>query len=297
MSKTISLREALRLTLLGRHSKPVIALHEFNEYLYVLYREKSFEGVPVGKIQTAEPDSRILNDALADMRHQGILLPAVDDHVWQISNRETATAQQQACALTPWSYLSYLSAMEWHGLTDRIPHVLHLTQATPASAKRLHMDYLSTRLPDLRNSLPLLPRGITPAVDIDGKALIQHKKSRFRPRPELHDSGGIRVTNTGETFLDMLREPSLCGGYTHVEDVFRERAAEFLPVIVKAVEKEGSGIDKARAGYVLEEVCGLSHRTIEKWKETVQRGGSRKLISSNPYKNVFSEVWCISLNN
>lgn len=297
MSKTISLREALRLTLLARHPKPVIALYELNEYLYALYREKNFEGVPVGKIQTAEPESRILNEALADMRHQGILLPAVDGHVWQISNREIATAQQKACALTPWSYLSYLSAMEWHGLTDRIPHVLHLTQATAAVAKRLHLDWLTSRLPGLSSSAPLLPRGITSAIDIDGKALIQHNKSRFRPRPELHGSGGIRVTNLGETFLDMLREPALCGGYAHVEEVFRERAAEFLPVIVKTVEKEGTGIDRARAGYVLEEVCGLSHRTIEKWKTTVQRGGSRRLVSSNPYIPVYSEVWCISLNN
>lgn len=83
----------------------------------------------------------------------------------------------------------------------------------------------------------------------------------------------------------------------HVQDVFKEYAAEHLPVIVKAVDKTGTGIDKARTGYLLEEVCGLTHRTIDNWKAGVQRGGSRKLVASNPYKNVYSEVWCISINN
>lgn len=297
MTKTISLRESLRLTLLNRHPKPVIALHEFNEHLYQLYQDKTYEGVPVGKIQTAEPDARILSETLSEMIHQGILLPAIDGYVWQISNRDISTAQQQVCCLTPYSHLSCLSAMEWHGLTDRIPHVLHVTQAKLSAARKLHEVYLRTRFPALKTVLPLLPRGYVPHGKIDGKTLIQHATTRYRPRPELHGSGGVRVTTLGETFLDMLRYPDLCGGYSHVEDVFRERAAEYLPVIVKTVDKEGTGIDKARTGYMLEEVCGLSHRTIEKWKDTVQRGGSRRLVSSNPYKNVFSEVWCISINN
>jgi predicted transcriptional regulator of viral defense system len=297
MIKTISLRESIRLTLLNHHPKPVIALHEFHEYIYALYREKTFDEMPVGKIKSNEPEVRILNEALSDMLHQGILLPAIEGYVWQISNRDTPTAQQQVCDLTPYSHLSYLSAMEWHGLTDRIPHVLHVTQAPLAAARKVYQAELNVRMPGVKNLSPLLPKGFTPWGPIDGKTLIQHTKTRYRSRDELHGSGGVRVTNLGETFLDMLREPDHCGGYAHVEDIFRERAAEHLPVIVRTVEKEGSGIDRARTGYMLEEVCGLSHRTIDKWKTTVQRGGSRKLVSSNPYKNVYSEVWCISLNN
>ena len=95
----------------------------------------------------------------------------------------------------------------------------------------------------------------------------------------------------------MLREPDMCGGYAHVQDIFQEYAAEHLPVIVKTVDKTGTSIDKARTGYVLEEICSLSHRTIDSWKAGVQRGGSRKLVASNPYKNEYSEVWCISINN
>lgn len=297
MNKTIALREALRLTLLNQHPKPVIALHEFNLYLYRLYRDKTFEGSRIGKIQSAEPDARVIADALSGIIGQGILSPVIPGYIWQLSNRNAATAQQIACDLTPWSHLAYLSAMEWHGITDRIPHTLHLVQAPLATSRKQQLTQLKAQFPGLQNEQPLLVRGFTPHEKIDGKELQQHTHRNYRVRAELHDSGGIRVTTLGETFLDMLREPDLCGGYAHVQDVFEEYAADNLPVIVKTVDKNGTSIDKARTGYLLEEVCGLSHRTIDSWKASVQRGGSRKLVASNPYKNTFSEVWCISINN
>lgn len=297
MNKTIPLREALRLTLLNHHPKPVIALHEFNAYLYRLYRDRMYEGRRIGKIQSTEPDVRILTDALTGIIEQGILSPVIPGHIWQLSNQNSATAQQIVCDLSPWSHLAYLSAMEWHGITDRIPNVLHIVQAPLTMARKQHLAQLKERFPGLQNEQPLLVRGFTPYEKIDGKELQQHTHLNYRQKAELHASGGIRVSTLGETFLDMLREPDLCGGYMHVQDVFQEYAAEHLPVIVKTVDKSGKGIDKARTGYLLEEVCGLTHRTIDSWKSGVQRGGSRKLVASKPYKNIYSEVWCISINN
>lgn len=297
MSKTISLREAMRLTLLNHHPKPVISLHEFNTYLYSLYRDKTFDGSRIGKIQSPEPDSRVLADNLVGIIEQGILSPVISGYVWQLSNRDAATAQQIVCNLTPWSHLAYLSAMEWHGITDRIPHVLHLIQAPLATARNQQLAQLKEKFPDLQNGQPLMVRGFTPHEKIDGKELHQHTRRNYRLRADLHASGGIRVTTIGETFLDMLREPDMCGGYAHVQDVFQEYAADNLPVIVKTVDKIGTSIDKARTGYVLEDICSLTHRTIDSWKAGVQRGGSRKLVASNPYKNEYSEVWCISINN
>ncbi|CDL80080.1 conserved hypothetical protein [Xenorhabdus cabanillasii JM26] len=297
MKKTTSLRDALRLIILNYHPKPIIALHELNMYIYMLYRDRMFDGIRIGKIQATEPDKRIMDDALEDMVNQGILSPIIPSFIWQISNKNQASAQQIACCLTPYSHLAYLSAMEWHGITDRIPHVVHLIQAPLNTARSLYQEHLLKDFPAISNMQPLMIRGFTPYEKIDGKELIFHTHRNYRKKQELHDSGGIRVSNIGETFLDMLREPDLCGGFSHVQDVFREYAGEYLPVIVKTVDKNGKGIDKARVGYLLEEVCGLTHRTIEIWKKTVQRGGSRKLIASNPYKKTYSEVWCISINN
>lgn len=296
-SNTISLREALRLILLNQHSNPVIALHEFNLYLYKLYHDRVYDGIRIGKIQSPVPDNRVADLALQDMVNQGILAPVIPGFVWQISNRNQATAQQTACCLNPYSHLAYISAMEWHGITDRIPHVVRLIQASMTAARKLHQEWLNSMLPDIKNTTALLPRKFNGDEKIDGKTLIFHTKKNYKKKSELHESGGIRVSNIGETFLDMMREPEWCGGFTHVEEVFREHAETYLPVIVKTVDRLGNGIDKARAGYLLEEVCGLKNRTIEKWKAGVQRGGSRKLIASNPYKDIFSEVWCISINN
>ncbi|SUF49555.1 Uncharacterised protein [Salmonella enterica] len=127
--------------------------------------------------------------------------------------------------------------MEWHGITDRIPHVLHIVQAPLSTARKQQLVQLRNMFPGLQNEQPLLVRGFTPYEKIDGKELHQHTHRNYKPRTELHASGGIRVSTLGETFLDMLREPDLCGGYMHVQDVFKEYAAEHLPVIVKAVDK------------------------------------------------------------
>lgn len=37
-----------------------------------------------------------------------------------------ATAKEIACSLDPFAYLSHLSAMEYHGLTDRFPKIVFM---------------------------------------------------------------------------------------------------------------------------------------------------------------------------
>ena len=106
----------------------------------------------------------------------------------------------------------------------------------------------------------------------------------------------LRVSSIGRTFFDMLRNPSLCGGIYHVLDVYEESVKRYLKVIVNELERHGSAIDKVRAGYVLEERLGLSDPCIDGWKEHIQRGGSRKLVADEPYKPVFSDNWCLSIN-
>jgi predicted transcriptional regulator of viral defense system len=94
----------------------------------------------------------------------------------------------------------------------------------------------------------------------------------------------------------MIRDPSLCGGIYHVLDVYAQNAERYLLLIVNEVQQHGSLIDKARAGYILDERLGLPHPIIEAWKASVQRGGSRKLSTKDPYMPVFSEKWDLSIN-
>ena len=106
----------------------------------------------------------------------------------------------------------------------------------------------------------------------------------------------LRVSTIGRTFLDMLREPDLCGGIYHVLDVFEEHASRHAKLIVDEIDRHGKQIDKTRAGYILAERMDLSDPRMDQWKNAVQRGGSRKLYAGNPYSSEYSEQWCLSIN-
>jgi predicted transcriptional regulator of viral defense system len=106
----------------------------------------------------------------------------------------------------------------------------------------------------------------------------------------------LRVSSIGRTFLDMLRNPELCGGMRHVIEVFEQHAETYLQLIVDEVARNGSPIDKVRAGYILDEKLRIRNETVERWAEFAQRGGSRKLDASGEYAPVWSDKWCLSLN-
>ena len=106
----------------------------------------------------------------------------------------------------------------------------------------------------------------------------------------------IRIATIGQTFLDMLQQPQLCGGMPHILGIFDEHGEFWLNEIVSSVDSSDSNLVKSRAGYILEERLGMRHEKIEMWKNSVQRGGSRKLDPTKRYVSVHSETWCISLN-
>ena len=108
-------------------------------------------------------------------------------------------------------------------------------------------------------------------------------------------SGFARISTIGQTFLDMLRRPVLCGGMNHVIDVWKEHASDHLPAIIAAVDS-ASPVIKCRAGYVIEERLGIRNPRLEAWRLYAQRGGSRVLDPGQPYAPAWSEKWMISLN-
>ena len=109
-------------------------------------------------------------------------------------------------------------------------------------------------------------------------------------------SATIRVATVGRVFLDMVREPQHCGGIQHVVDTWRAYAERNLPLIVEEIERHGNAVEKVRAGYLLDEVCHLSHPLIDGWTKLAQRGGSRMLDPQAEYASHYSEKWMLSIN-
>lgn len=297
MKKTIPLNEALKKTLIERHDKPVVSRYELIMYMYRLYSERAYEGVSIGKISANEPDFRVVNRHIEELMDRDVIYQHLSLPIFIIRSKTPPTAQQYLCTINPFSYIAYLSAMEWHGITDRIPHTLHAVTCSNSAYKDYQRKKISNDLGKVESSQQLMIPRVTKIPSFDGKRFQLHQSRSYQQPREVSGSGGVRVSSLGDTFLDMLRKPDLCGGFDHVVDIYQEYAEENLALIVRTVDKKGNGMDKARVGYVLEELCGLTHRTINSWKSNVQRGGSRKLIPDNDYKDVYSETWCISINN
>ncbi|WP_247891816.1 hypothetical protein [Azospirillum argentinense] len=108
----------------------------------------------------------------------------------------------------------------------------------------------------------------------------------------------VRVSTIGQTFLDMVENPTWCGGMAHVLEVWAEHASIFIEEIITSVDGASTKLTKVRAGYLLQERLSLaiSDSRVEGWKRFAQRGGSQKLDPEGDYAPVFSPTWMISLN-
>ena len=206
------------------------------------------------------------------------------------------------CGLDPFCYLSHQSAMEYHGLTDRLPKVLFITTLPPSEWKdaafnRMRKDlgddfhrYLDqANLPPMKrhSHKPLSKKAINVTTN-------QHLTPSLYVSPK---DRPVRVSALGRTFLDMLRRPDLCGGMNHVIDVFSEHASTYLKLITSEIDRHGTSVDKVRAGFILENYCGIENNDhIQSWVSHAQRGGSRRLDPGEAYWPEFSEKWCLSIN-
>lgn len=231
----------------------------------------------------------------------GLISPAKEfkpGSVFHLFGRNKPQSMEVACSVDPFAYVSHLSAMEYHGITDRFPKVLYLSTPPVQEWKeqaeaRMDKDlkefkegYLAAKLPALR---------FQKIERVDGVRVELMRRSH-RGAFKTIKSPPIRVAMVGRTFLDMLREPDLCGGMLHVVDTYREYAGKYFKLILDEVGKHGTLIEKARAGYLLETVCGKSDPVIDGWASSVQRGGSRKLDPQAEYAPFFSERWALSVN-
>lgn len=298
MKKSISLNDAIELKVLTEHKPPVIHEYEFIRYVAELYLKKTYAGYTISKISSPYPEKSIFSRHLQKLMSRGAFSQIGSLPVYSVSGAQPSV-QQVVCTVNPFCYLSHLSAMEWHHLTDLIPHAIHLITCSPKQFKILASELAAEDFIAPEN-MPGVPRAHHKINEknIMNHIIHEHSRTKFKSMPAQKNSGGIRVAPVGQTFLDMLKEPRFCGGINHVLNVFEEHAERYLPLIIRTTEKQGNNIDKMRVGYLLEEHFRFAKNnpTIENWKNLAQRGGSRILVANEPYANTFSETWCLSIN-
>ena len=220
------------------------------------------------------------------------------NNVYDILGKKLDSPGEAICSVDPFAYISHMSAMEYYGLTDRVPRITFYS-TPPAKEWKIY----STKKMDgdcKGRSIDYLDTGAPPLVKLEFKKVMgvtvnQHSSIHLGSFKKIQGKS-LRVATIGKTFIDMLKEPTLCGGMSHVVNVFSEHAKHYSKLIQQEIDKNGNKIDKVRAGYILEEQCGIQSDVISSWVIYAQRGGSRKLDPSAEYSSNYSEKWSLSLN-
>lgn len=299
MPSCIPLRKALILAV-GSTDQPVITKYQLGILVFRLYNSGAFQAQPLCRRR----EYIELTDFTRALRHlldSGVLVENRNfgsRQVFNVLGREPGPVPAVACTVDPFAYVSHMSAMDFHGLTDRLPKILYLTSPPAPSwglaaherMKRdlgpLDSEYDDAGFPKLRRirmrKIGRMPLHIHESLHLGA----------YKTLKDIH----VRVATIGRTFLDMVRAPDLCGGIRHVIDVYREHAKTYLRLIVAEVEQHGAPIDKVRIGYILDEECNLHDPAVMSWSQFAQRGGSRKLIPSAEYSANYSDRWCLSIN-
>ncbi len=199
------------------------------------------------------------------------------------------------CLADPLCHVSHLSAMQWWGLTDRIPQEVIFTRANALESRTQLMKMMEND-PRPRPPKYLQPRRIKHPDSVRGHP-IRMIDSKPVGNSVVVQGRRMRLATIGQTFLDMLRRQDLCGGMRHVLEVYGEHAGQWVEEIVTAVDEFPKKIVKCRAGYILSERLNIHHEKIDTWQASApQRGGSCKLDPSRDYAPIYSEDWSLSLN-
>ena len=285
---------------LGNLESPVITNYQLALLIWRLKLVGEYNGQHL-LIKRARPEKRDYIQLVDWLLEIGIIEDNKDfpkSSVFNLLGKDGSLAEETACSVDPFAYLSHLSAMSYHGLTDRIPQVLILSSPSPANwrefALQLMARDLNRELPDYRAAN--LPRLVRINMRKIGHKTVERYSSLHLGAYRSIRKKATRVSTIGRTFLDMLRAPDLCGGIHHVLDVFGNHAGRYKELIIDEIDRHGKPVDKVRAGYVLEEVCELRSDTIDGWLQFVQRGGSRRLDPGEEYSSTYSARWCLSIN-
>lgn len=220
--------------------------------------------------------------------------------VWQVYQVESPYAKllpvdelDVLFEVNPWVILSDISALQFHGLTDSNPTSIHVLHGRALGAELLPLgtvreDWIDVTLPERRTPERVLQRRVT------SRSIGPNRIFGFGEYQ--HHGVTLRVTTPERTLLDGLLLPDLSGGILSVLDAWIRAKPLLNPeALVQFVELYGVAVLRQRVGYLME-ALGLAHPALEHWQQLARRGGSSKLVGSQPYSSTYSERWSLSLN-
>jgi predicted transcriptional regulator of viral defense system len=287
--------KALRETLIERQ-RPIITNYELFLILYNLYRDGQFRGEPLS-VKVPRPTAHQLSYYGGKLYAERQLKADADftGTAHRVTDVPDGQAEELTALVDPFCYLSHMSAMQRYGLTTRSPEAL--TLSTPLNWKELaaqrERDDFGEALDEDAFLVRLTP--ITLPEHVRKRRVEVHTTKRTPVVKPIRESVA-RIASVGDTFVQTLDRPELCGGMAHVLDVWNEHARTFVDEIITAIGKAPEKLIKVRAGYILSERMGIADTRIEDWVRFAQRGGSQRLDPSQPYVSNHSEKWMISLN-
>lgn len=295
MLKSVSLHEAITRSL-AKSSQSVITDYQLEVLICLFYRKKEYDGQPL-RVRKDMPELSDYNRTIDKLINSGVIKSHIHfpRKIFTVFDREISDNRIIICNIDPFCYISHLSAMEYQGLTYRIPKMIFITSpgmklwkslASERVKKDLGEDIDVHNLPFRLQKIPIKKIGKTNINCYSPKSLGSFKKV----------GENMRVATIGRTFFDMLQNPDLCGGTHHIVEVFEEYSEKYSELIINEVDRHGKPIDKVRAGYILEEICNIKSPVLESWLKYVQRGGSRKLDPHEGYSSTYSARWCLSIN-
>ncbi|WP_223742467.1 type IV toxin-antitoxin system AbiEi family antitoxin [Corallococcus sp. AS-1-12] len=193
----------------------------------------------------------------------------------------------------PFSALSHATALVFHDLSDDFPQEFHLilpsneSTLLPPGVKPIEWDEQFTSIGHTPKSLfgkPIQWHQLTAGPAEIGTA-------EYRP-----NGYPVRVTTPERTLIDAIHHPEWCGGFSKALQAWIEaRDTINLDTLVETVDALGVNILRQRAGFIMDEL-ELHHPALMEWSRSAKRGGSSRLVGSEPFSSQYSEKWKLSIN-
>jgi hypothetical protein len=195
--------------------------------------------------------------------------------------------------LNPYSAVSHGSALAFHGMSDLL---LRRFILTTSMVRPNGLWPVGTTSDDWHGIT--LPPNRHPKT-IHGQAITwkRIRPGQFTGIAEYHYlEYPVRVTTPERTLVDCVQEPGHAGGIDSVLEAWaNQRDTLDVEGVVAVVEQMNNNVLRQRIGFILTRL-GLNHPRLIDWRKGANRGGSSKLVASEPYSPEYSEEWSISLN-